>query len=106
MIDVRNYFAIYNAIICKEADYRLNVFVDVVDVQQEGYRSQVYVTSVMPDRAPSTETRCLRFDRKDVIEMCVLPDQGLYQKLWQYRGELHQFVFCYPMPSSSHGLYY
>ena len=29
-----------NAIICKEADIRLNVFVYVVDVQQEEYRSQ------------------------------------------------------------------
>ena len=29
---------------------------------------------------------------------------GLYQKLWQNRGELNQFVFCYPMSSSSHGL--
>ena len=37
MIDVSIYFAIYNAIICKEGDTRLNVFVDVVDVglQQE-----------------------------------------------------------------------
>ena len=26
------------------------------------------VTSVMSDRAPLTETRCLRFDRKDVIQ--------------------------------------
>ena len=31
------------------------------------------VTSVMSDRAPLTETRCLRFDRKDVIQLCVLP---------------------------------
>ena len=30
------------------------------------------VTSVMSDRAPLTETRCLRFDRKDVIQLCVL----------------------------------
>ena len=29
---------------------------------------------------------------------------GLYQKLWQNRGGLHQFVSCYPMPSPSHGL--
>ena len=29
------------------------------------------VTSVMSDRAPLTETRCLRFDRKDVIQLCV-----------------------------------
>ena len=28
---------------------------------------------------------------------------GLYQKLWQNLEGLHQFVFCYPMPSSSHG---
>ena len=33
MINVLIYFAIYNAIICKEADTRLNVFVDVIDVQ-------------------------------------------------------------------------
>ena len=31
------------------------------------------VTSVMSNRAPLTETRCLRFDRKDVIQFCVLP---------------------------------
>ena len=31
---------IYNAIIFKEADTRLDVFVYVVDVQQEEYRSQ------------------------------------------------------------------
>ena len=31
------------------------------------------VTSVMSDRAPLTETRCLRVDRKDVIQLCVLP---------------------------------
>ena len=31
------------------------------------------VTSVMSDRAPLTETRCLRFDRKDVIQLCVSP---------------------------------
>ena len=31
------------------------------------------VTSVMSDRAPFTETRCLRFDRKYVIQLCVLP---------------------------------
>ena len=31
------------------------------------------VTSVVSDRAPLTETRCLRFDRKDVIQLCVLP---------------------------------
>ena len=29
---------------------------------------------------------------------------GLYQKLWQNLGGLHQFAFCCPMPSSSHGL--
>ena len=27
----------------------------------------------MSDRAPLTEIRCLRFDRKDVIQLCVLP---------------------------------
>ena len=31
------------------------------------------VASVMSDRAPLTETRCLRFDRKDMIQLCVLP---------------------------------
>ena len=69
----------------------MNVFVDVVNVQQEEYnythRDQFWdlyigprtdpcgtpdVTSVMSDRAPLTETRCLRFDRKDVIQLCVL----------------------------------
>ena len=29
---------------------------------------------------------------------------GLYQKRCQNLGGLHQFVFYYPMPSSSHGL--
>ena len=38
MIDVLIYFAICNAIICKGADTGLNVFVHVVDVQQEEYR--------------------------------------------------------------------
>ena len=73
MINVCIYFAIYKAIICKDADTRLNV-VDVVDVRQEEYRSQNRepcgtpdVTSVMSNRAPLTETRCLRFDRKYVI---------------------------------------
>ena len=28
---------------------------------------------VVSDRAPLTETSCLRFDRKDVIQLCVLP---------------------------------
>ena len=31
------------------------------------------VTSVMSDRAPLTEPRCLQFDRKYVIQLCVLP---------------------------------
>ena len=31
------------------------------------------VTSVVSDRAPLTETRCLRFDRKYVIQLCALP---------------------------------
>ena len=31
------------------------------------------VTYVVSDRAPLTETRCLRFDRKYVIQLCVLP---------------------------------
>ena len=31
------------------------------------------ITSVMSDRAPLTETRSLRFGRKDVIQLCVLP---------------------------------
>ena len=61
----------------------MNVFVDVVDVQQGECRSQTPrtepcgtpdVTSVMCDRAPLTETRCLRFDRKDVIQVCVTSD--------------------------------
>ena len=29
---------------------------------------------------------------------------GRYQKLWQTLGGLHQFVFYYSMPSSSHRL--
>ena len=29
------------------------------------------VTYVMSERAPLTETRCLRFDRKNVIQLCV-----------------------------------
>ena len=46
-----------------------------------------------------------------MIQLCVLPVipyevslqiegvcVGLYQKLSQNRGELHQFVFYYPMP--------
>ena len=57
----------------------MNVFVDVVDVQQEEYSPRTEpcgtpdVTYVVSDRAPLTETRCLRFDRKDVIQLCVLP---------------------------------
>ena len=31
------------------------------------------VTSVVSDRARLTETRWLRFDRKNVIQLCVLP---------------------------------
>ena len=31
------------------------------------------VTSVMSDSAPLTETRCLRFHRKYLIQLCVLP---------------------------------
>ena len=31
------------------------------------------VTSVMSDRAPLTENRCLRFDRRYMIQLCVLP---------------------------------
>ena len=68
----------YSAIICKEADTRWNVFVDVVDVQQKSIcpRTETFGTPdetyVMSDRAPLTETRCLRFDRKDVIQLCVL----------------------------------
>ena len=58
---------LYNAITCKEADTRLNVFVDVVDVQQEEYSSRTKpsgtpdVTSVMADTVPLFETRCLRY---------------------------------------------
>ena len=72
---------------------RLNVFVCVVDVQQEEYRTicprpepcgTPYVTSVMSDRAPLSETRCLRCDRKGVIQLCVLPvipyQVSLYRK--------------------------
>ena len=42
-----------------------------------GPRTEPYgtpdVTSVVSGRAPLTETRCLRVDRKDVIKLCVLP---------------------------------
>ena len=42
-----------------------------------GPRTEPYetrdVTSVMSDRAPLTDTRCLRFDRNDVIQLGVLP---------------------------------
>ena len=70
------------------------------------------VTSVMSDRAPLTETRCLRFDRKDVIQFCVLPvipyevnlDRRRLCGTWQNLGGLHQFAFFCPMPSSRHGL--
>ena len=31
------------------------------------------VTSVVSDRAPLTETRCLRFDRKNVIQLPFVP---------------------------------
>ena len=31
------------------------------------------VTYVMSDKAPLTETRCLRFDRKYMFQSCVLP---------------------------------
>ena len=76
-----HYFAIYDAIICKEADTRLNVFVYVVDVQQEEYRSQngalwdtrCNICDVRQGSIKLPETRCLRFDRKDVIQLCVLP---------------------------------
>ena len=56
----------------------MNVFVDVVDVRKKsiGPRTEPCgtpdVTSVVSDRAPLTETRFLRFDRKDVIQLCVL----------------------------------
>ena len=71
---------------------------------------------MVSDRAPLTETRCLRFDRKDVIQLCVLPvipyevslDRrrlcGTLSKALENLGGLHQFVFYYLMPSSSHGL--
>ena len=74
------------------------------------------ITSVVSNMAPLTDTRCLRFDRKDVIQLCVLPvipydvsfDRrrlcGTFQRLWQNLGGLHQVVFYYLMPSSSHGL--
>ena len=39
----------YDAIICKEADTRLNVFVYVFDVQQEEY---------MPQNGAMWDTRC------------------------------------------------
>ena len=101
----------------------MNVFVYVVDVQQEEYRSRTEpcgtpdVTSVMSDRAPLTETRCLRFDRKDVIQLCVLPvipyevslDRRrlcgtLSKALAKSRRIASICVLLSTMPSSSHGL--
>ena len=42
-----------------------------------GPRTEPYgtpdVAYVVSDKTPLTETRCLRFDRKDVIQVCVLP---------------------------------
>ena len=42
-----------------------------------GPRTEPYgtpdVTYVMSDRVKLTETRCLRFDRKYVIQLCLLP---------------------------------
>ena len=52
------YFAIYHAIICKEADIQLNVVVYAVYVYQEGPITEPCgtpdVTYVMSDRAPLT----------------------------------------------------
>ena len=74
------------------------------------------VTSMMADRAPLTETRCLRFDRKYVIQVCVLPvipyevnlDRrrlcGTLSKVLAKSRRIHQFAFSCPMPPSSHGL--
>ena len=43
------------------------------------------VTYVVSARAPLTETRCLRFDRKDVIQLCVLPVIPCEVSLDRYR---------------------
>ena len=78
MIDVRIYFAIYNALICKEADTRMNVIVYAVDDSMNSIGPTTEPCGT-PDvtlcdvRQGSTETRCLRFNRKDVIQLCVLP---------------------------------
>ena len=68
---------------------------------------------VMSDRVQLTETRCLRFDRKYVIRLRVLPVIPYEESLDGSRlcGTLSKalaksrridIVFCYPMPSSSH----
>ena len=73
------------------------------------------VISVVSDRAPLTETSCLRFDRKDVIQLCVLPLIPCEVSLDRRRlcGTLSKAlaksrriasVCVYPMPSSNHVL--
>ena len=75
------------------------------------------VAYVVSDRAPLTETRCLRFDRKDVIQLCVLPviqyavslDRRrlcgtLSKALAKSRRIASVCVLLSNMPSSSHGL--
>ena len=66
----------------------------------------------MSDRAPLTETRCLRLriDRKYVIQLCVLPvipyDVSFDRRrlCGTLSKALAKSVFCYPMSSSSHGV--
>ena len=71
---------------------------------------------MVSDRAPLTETRCLRFDRKDVIQLCVLPvipyevslDRrrlcGTLSKALAKSRRIASVSVYYLMPSSSHGL--
>ena len=56
MVGFGRNFTVYNTIICKKA-YRRTEPCGTPDV-----------TSVMSDRAPLTETLCLRLDRKDLIQ--------------------------------------
>ena len=56
------------------------------------------VTSVVSDRAPLTETRCLRFDRKDVIQPLkkdkyeMTSDMRENRQYWTLMVETHKDV--------------
>ena len=75
------------------------------------------VTEVMYDRAPLTETRCLRYDRTYVIQLCMLPVipyevslnrrhlcGTLSKALVKSRRIASICVLLSNVPSSSHGL--